>query len=340
MKRKDKDIKRGFRNIPEYLSKDLKGVARNAFERILQKDDFASEAIEGLSGLSAGEYKNDIKLLNSRINKRTSLFEGSLIYRIAASVAVLMIISSVFLIVERNRTSLKVEEGSVSYLEITKSNPLTKTYPEKEPESTENGLPENELPGYKEKKAVTQKREAANEAKESIVSAASLQKADEAEPPVAQEPEAPVTRSKGIEQEQKGLPAPAAILNESTAARMQPQKEETVVVGYGEMKSELVRNAVTGYSPAKPIIGIDSFKIYIRKNLYILDTLTPSIAKITTGFRVMKDGTIDSIRVIKSPDQAFTEKVKKLIKEGPAWQSAENNGMPVDDDVTISIDLK
>ncbi len=52
-----------------YLNKEMTGAERNAFEKELQKDSFATEAMEGLELLSGTAFDQDLKELKARINK-------------------------------------------------------------------------------------------------------------------------------------------------------------------------------------------------------------------------------------------------------------------------------
>jgi hypothetical protein len=52
-----------------YLNKEMTDAERNAFEKELQKDSFAAEAMQGLELLSGAAFDRDLKELKTRINK-------------------------------------------------------------------------------------------------------------------------------------------------------------------------------------------------------------------------------------------------------------------------------
>ena len=105
----------------------MTGKERNSFERELQKDPFAEEAAEGFTSISPDESSKDLAQLQKQLKSRTIRRQRFIYYRIAASVAVLMVISSIFIIVERNKPSKQLAEtsGKSEALEITIDQPLT-----------------------------------------------------------------------------------------------------------------------------------------------------------------------------------------------------------------------
>lgn len=117
-----------------YKQDQLSGKERNSFERELQRDDFSREAAEGYSLVSGEHAAKDIKDLQNRLNARTAGRQRILIYRIAASIAILMMISTLFVFIGRNRSGKKLADNSTQpfELKITESPPLT------EPKNPEN----------------------------------------------------------------------------------------------------------------------------------------------------------------------------------------------------------
>ena len=83
------------------------------------------------------------------------------------------------------------------------------------------------------------------------------------------------------------------------------------------------------------------FNKYIEDNLRRPDTETDGQRVVVVlNFRVDMNGKIDSIKVIKSPGKIFSDEAVRLIKEGPAWKPAEENGKIIDDEVRIRIVFK
>jgi hypothetical protein len=85
-----------------YREGAMTGEEKNYFERELQKNPFAEEAAKGFDLISQEEALKDVNLLQKRLSVKVSGRKRFMVYRIAASIAVLMVISTVFIIIERN----------------------------------------------------------------------------------------------------------------------------------------------------------------------------------------------------------------------------------------------
>jgi|WetSurMetagenome_2_1015567.scaffolds.fasta_scaffold32256_3 TonB family protein len=103
MKGKDKNKKPGFPDFLRYRQNNLTGNEKNSFERDLQRDPFAAEAEEGFSTVDQSVLKKDMEELGSRLSSRTGKEKKYVWYRIAASVAVLMVITTIFFLVQKNK---------------------------------------------------------------------------------------------------------------------------------------------------------------------------------------------------------------------------------------------
>ena len=132
MKDKNKYKKGSLTGFLRYRRDGMTGRERNAFERELQRDPFSEEAAEGFATISPDEASKDMLNLQKQLKTRTIHKKGYLYYSIAASVAVLMVITSVFLLITHNITEQPVEIATLSEpLEIIVSQPV------KEPVHTE-----------------------------------------------------------------------------------------------------------------------------------------------------------------------------------------------------------
>lgn len=85
---------------------------RNSFERDLQKDPFAEEAGEGFDHLSAEEISADILILSNRIRSKTKVRRRFAYYSIAASIAVLMVISTLYIVINKSNTTKQISENA------------------------------------------------------------------------------------------------------------------------------------------------------------------------------------------------------------------------------------
>jgi outer membrane biosynthesis protein TonB len=136
-----------------------------------------------------------------------------------------------------------------------------------------------------------------------------------------------------------------AIEDSSIEVKLDPSVQslsEVVVVGYGVAGSENNEEAARpGYVPPVPVTGKADFDRYIQDNLKRPDEATAGQRVVVVlSFLVHKDGGTDSIRIIRSPAESFSEEAIRLIKEGPAWKPAEENGKPIEDVIRVRIVFK
>jgi protein TonB len=117
---------------------------------------------------------------------------------------------------------------------------------------------------------------------------------------------------------------------------------EVVVVGYGVAKDVSGKEDMqAGYIPPRPADGKSNFDEYIRENIRRPDTASSGQKVVVIlNFIVYTDGSIDSIKIIKSPGKQFSEEAVRLLRSGPAWRPAEEDGKPVKDEVRLRIVFK
>lgn len=97
-----------------YKKGKMSGEERNSFERELQKDPFAEEAAEGFDSISTEDISADINTLNKRIRSRTANRKRFIYYSIAASVAVFMVISTIYIVINKSNTSRQITETAIN----------------------------------------------------------------------------------------------------------------------------------------------------------------------------------------------------------------------------------
>jgi hypothetical protein len=343
MKEKNKNKNNTLSDFIRYTRGEMTKREENAFQRKLQKDPFAEEATEGFSQISPREAADDLDRLGKLLKKRISPRQRTIYYSIAASVAVLMIISSVYLIVERKIPARQLSKAIVNPVlqeKVTDSNPSTESpvaESKNEMAAVEN-VPEQVITDDKIEAVII---------------------ADTEKLPVAKETEALAMVEKKdsnlyIAENQIAAPQDAAIKQDNAevkepeikANKDLPALNEAVVVSYGTAKSSRAAagvvnkadNAEVSYNPPQPVNGKESFDNYIRENIQKPAILgSGQSATVIATFIVRSTGSLDSIKVVSSPDNEFSLEAIRLIKDGPSWKSAESNGEKIDDEVRVSI---
>ncbi len=399
-----------------YRENKMTDRERNSFERSLQKDVFAREASEGLENIDLSSAGDDIAGLRKQLKKRTIRKQRVLWYRIAASVAVLMIISSIFIFKDKRSSS-----EQLSYTPVTERSKDMRTL--KDQPATEINVPapvsvEKKLPyaagperSIKSPAKTTENKNKSDEKLEKTREEVSVENmelmevikvaepdkvfaADEAmpaKPVITKKASASLSRIRGrvISSEDK-MPIPGvnvtvkgtsigtvtdvdgnfnlngveaanrvlvanfvgmvskefkAVEDSSLEIMLEPSElalSEVVVVGYGAKSAgNEAEVAVNQYNPPQPTNGRADFDKFIRENIRRPDSATAGQRVVVVlNFKVDTDGKIDSIKIIRSPDKNFSDEAIRLIREGPRWKPAEENGKTINDEVRIRIVFK
>ena len=221
---------------------------RNAFERELQKDPFAEEAAEGFEAVTPEEAERDLLSIKSRLTKRTTRKQRFIYYRIAASIAVLMVVSSIFIVVERNKPeeqSLDTSPGLEEML-IAESRPVVK--PDVDMERTEKFSEPKEAksaepPAKQELQAV-----AAEPLRMEQEKAAREEAADTHDAVREKKAEVYITNDQLI------VPVAAMAKGRKVAAVDQISKSDSAKV-----------DLIPGYYPPRPLTGRENFDKYLHQ---------------------------------------------------------------------------
>lgn len=341
MKGKDKSSRTNLPDLLKYMANKMSGRERNSLERELQKDPFADEAAEGYSVISPDEASGDMARLIKQLKAKTGKRKGIIYYRIAASVAVLMIISSVYILVNRNKQTTEKKEiaYNITTLEIPESKAI-KT-PEKAAPEVVQTIKRSE--SVKEKISPAVSEAEGEKGKLDMAKDAFDKKAELA---IASESAAEKVNAR---EDQAIAAAPAAELD--TEKKAVPESsvtslDEVVVVGYGASKrakaaDENAGDTGSGYLPPQPSGSRKEFNNYIEKNIKNPASLpTGEREVVVVSFTVTSTGSIENIKMLKTPGDEYSKEAIRLIKDGPAWKPAERNGENIDDEVRVRIVFK
>jgi len=313
MKEKDNNLKSSLSELQRYTRGEMTKREENAFQRKLQNDPFTEEAMEGFSGISPRETADDLVTSGIQFKKSINSRKRIVSYATAASAAVLIIISSVFIILDRNKPALQLSGNIAKSVppEVTDSTQITEFIlaeskyipdtPKIEPgQEITNGIKDTTTAAGIENPAIAENRKA-------------------------------LTMTGGKDSSlyitENQLPDTADAINQVVFAKYE--------------SAEKARNEQTGYISPQPLAGTNNYNKYIVKNM-IKPLAQPQggEAVAVINFVVRTTGTIDSIRVISSSGDEFAREAIRLIREGPAWKPAEDKGQIIDDEVRIKISIK
>jgi TonB family protein len=261
-------------------------------------------------------------------------------YRIAASVAVIMVISSLFFLVNRNKKAYEKPAIAlnISPLEIPESIAITK------PEMAEAEVSEQNkiIESVKEKISSVSDEAKGEKARSQTGKDAFAKKADEMIVIKAD--------TNNLLQENLAIAAaPAAEPDTEKKVVSEPSVtslDEVAVVGYGVSKrakaaGENAEDTGSGYLLPQPVGGKKEFDNYIEKNIKNPVSLTAGNREIVVvSFTVTSTGSIENIKIMKTPGDEYSREAIRLIKDGPAWKPAMKNGIPAAEEVKIKITFK
>jgi TonB family protein len=335
MRGKDKYRRIKISEFLRYTGNKMSDKERNNFEKELQRDPFSEEAVDGFASIDADKAEEDLFILARKLDSRAHKRRGLMYYRIAASVAVLMIISSVYIVLDRNKP---LNELSTVFEIRTAPAINGQTAPEvadNEPESkisepirdtkskmvTETEVPETEV---------------RTESRQLIVSELEIsQQKTVTGKSVASETE-------GFAKKEATVPY-ASIQAEDSNPRLPASSKSAKDTKAGasvrlRQSDEIV---TADYTPPLPENTLDSFNIYIEKNIRNPEEHSSGqTAVVTLTFRVRKTGKIDNIKIISSPGKPYSNEAIRVIQEGPHWIPARQNGENIEDTVTLNMTFR
>jgi hypothetical protein len=128
--------------------------------------------------------------------------------------------------------------------------------------------------------------------------------------------------------------------------------DEVIVMGYAsESRNKTTRTiSVTEidlseedveYTVPIPDGGMANLREYIQENLVFPESYIDSDREVVRIKFTVKPGIAPyDFEIIRSPGEEFSKEAVRLIKEGPLWDPAIRNGMPVTDSVSLRIVFK
>jgi TonB family protein len=380
-----------------YRGNEMTDRERNAFEKSLQDDLFAAEAAEGFIETDQILAEKDISEIGQRLIRRTSAKRRMLWYRIAASVAALMILSSIFIFEETKKPSEQIVRTSESP-EIKETSVLPQMRPENDgitdqmPVASDNRkqvqseMKESEGISNKKEEYISEEIQAENqlaitgfEATNTLITteadSISSRFAEIRGKIISSEDKKPIqgsrvtlnetlkdsfTNTAGnfrfelkkaadstfvshfLITEKKAYYYENKINMESIPDKIFPLRRDTVVEVSGLKEEGMgLKEALKGYTPPQPANGKADFDKYIRDHIKRPDTITTGQRVVVVlSFIVEKTGKTDSLKVLKSPGKPFSDEAIRLIREGPSWIPAQENGETIRDEVRIRIVFK
>ena len=327
MKKNNKNIDNQAEEIIRYLEDKMTAAERNAFEKKLQSDPFLAEAVEGYSLTDTDAITSDLAHIKKRLRSATK--QGStLLYRVAAAVIILVGISSVLLVRNLRQPDMKMAEGRDIIEDITPKESLLDLSEAKKEMAGEPEIGKQERKEISEEKSLAvmhgRKQDSIPETRlaipvviveHEIIPVIDTNVIIKTIPEVAKETEM-ADRVAGIAAEKETL-RKSARGNEVIA---------TLVAGKGINRK------------AQPITGEEEYHKYLaEKQVYPIRYEKSEPVEVILELIIEEDGSVGNIEVKESPDKPFSDEAIRLVKEGPAWLPALQEGQAVRDTINLKI---
>lgn len=315
-----------------YHKDEMSGEERNSFERDLQKDPFAQEASEGFSLITAEESEKDLSDLKKKLKKMIVKSTPHIYYRFAAAASLAVLVSISVVIYNSQFNKKKMTLGKIDIEEV--KSPMTVAVTEPLKDKTENSetaykkesptLPLSPSPSL-DAKAEAEEKEAAD-----IFDSTDEIAADQ-------------ITGRDSETMENYLAVTSEITEDDAIPSEAEKKSETsklagVFLHMQEQKPLAARSkSALSYVPSQPVTGLDSFNLWIEKNIRNPRPDNGNEEAVVVSFKVMVDSTVTDIHIISSPGDAYSKEALRLIREGPVWKPATENDLPSEEETSVKI---
>ena len=307
---------------------------------LLPRDKFEEEASEGLGRLNREEAEEDLRELRGRIERRVR--KPRMIWMpAAAAVVILLVASTVFIALFRDRkvpaTDMAAAEAPITDTAlIAMAEPIRKTETKSAKptaQSKMNGSARDALSNPVQTEEVRSVREAYDVAGVSMVEPIAAmeviaeEELDEAvvveAVPKMEKAEVYDNKEKAAAYDKREKTAAAKTIDDSAAATPAP--------GAGVMAD----------SHAGPVGGMEEFNKWIQNNIMYPEDVAPRVRQvIVVTFKIAADSTLYDLKAEQTAGEPFTKEVFRLLREGPKWVPAVQDGKVREEGVRVSIVFK
>ncbi len=351
-------------DIEKYLKGQLGPEEMHDLEKKALSDPFLFDALGGAESIGATDFLAAVRELDQRIAGKQERISSTLVWRIAASVALLAGVSYILYTYVGSKDPMTLAQESLqeeAATSPTAAAPLangmttdsslsTQVKPKEKLLSlnrTETSRPERDV---RKETAPAEERSTpgivAAEPTESQATAGASVERDDSDRSKANQIEAPDSKEKSAaadlgpsELQKKDLASGAG--TPTTTAPTQPADvsplSEIVVAGY--TKGEGGSPQGTPIQLAEPAGGKGAFDNYLEKNLqYPQAALDQKIeGRVTVEFTVQSDGTLSNFAVVRGLEGGCNEEVMRLVKAGPTWKPSSQGEVPMSSTVRVSV---
>ena len=341
--------------INRYLNNKMSNKERYEFERVLERDPFLADALEGMAGFRSSDIQKDLDAIDLISGKRKRKVRPVFYLSIAAGF-LLVIVSIVFF--KRDD-----KEDMNSAMNIKEEKMIVQPDSSLLAEQKDTSITDTIGTLLAEAKSVDQKKE-----EEKITEEPKRQRR------IEQQPQKKEAKNESVKVETVAAVPQQTTLLKRTEPEVVESLSEVIIADENSDNNDLLSSglinrpdldtlitersvvqtneAVDGdveipvrrgvNDEARPLGGFDLYDTYLLRNLrYPTSVENQQREVVRLKFMVPVSGNPDKFTIIKAPDNKdFQIEAIRLVKEGPRWSPAVENGVPVEHEVSLRIIFK
>lgn len=329
------------REMRAYLSDKLTSQDNHRIDKHLKFCEQCSIAMTGIVEDDHSNYKQNLAKVNDKLKvpiKKNIQWNSAKIKKgllIAASVSMLSFTAYAFY------SFVTKDATSSHFSSIIPVKPVKEEQPKELKDQNSSGKEKNvnenkakeEIQDPSQQEIATNSKNEAKEVKQTPVKSAEPK-------PKEIKPETPVTASNSIEN--KTEKKSEEVSNSILVARRKESNTENTVSATAQPVEEETADTGVKVVDANPTGGYGAFNQYLAGNLqYPENAIDSKIeGQVPVEFLVEKDGSLSNFTVKKPLGYGCDKEAIRLIKAGPKWNPATEDGKTVDKTVTVTIHFK
>jgi TonB family protein len=342
-----------YEELVEYQRGNLGNSEMHRLELHLIDCDLCNEALDGLANIEESDLLKHMANIRSRTEIKA---EGGGItkkhwYAIAASIALIAVLSVFLLVPSADKTTIiaeklpATEKKADSVIEPAGKTDLSADTiiadkPFKEAILADAAAPptvnqDNIEEGNTEELTSDTPEEISNEVSLAATDEALLVESEIAMEDTAEQALADVTTlAENQGDDQKNIARSKKVADPTAGAEITTlQKAEAV---------ESNQTEVIEYKDAKPVRGRRSFERYLKRRLNYPDAARENNieGEVILELTINADGNIADIVVLQSLGYGCDQEAMRLVREGPAWLPGTANGTPINSSVQVNVPFK
>ncbi len=315
----------------------------------MPQDSFEEEASEGLGKLTREEAEEDLREIRGRIDRR--LRKPRIVWLPAAAAVVIILLASVLYISifresDSGAPEIALSDGDIKdtamiamaeplkRVELQSPAPVETLHLNASSKTEGNTQPQAAIAEVKAKDEAEVKVEAKDEVKVEAKDEVKVEAKDEVKVEAKDEVKVEVEEEVAEEVIVEAMPMAERAVS-GVAATQSDKKSRASVVTTPNL------GVATGIHQPEPVGGMEEFNSWVEKNIRYPEEVTPRQRReVLLSFTVSADSLVTYLKVLETPGDSFTAESFRLLREGPKWVPAVQDGKIIEEEVELIIVFK